>query len=152
MVVGLYGICSRVRISLVRLIVTARTSYYRPVSHTNEPCAHLFLSSLATFAPLESVPRAKWQPVMRPVYRAYCLSCLLLHPVLLCFLSSVCMLYVYGCFGEINYEWMNKSRKTRENDGLVNNVSEHTQRAGRMRLIFQRWFASDEKIRSCAII
>jgi len=33
-----------------------------------------------------------------------CLSCLLLHPVLLCFLSSVCMLYVYGCFGEINYD------------------------------------------------
>ena len=32
-----------------------------------------------------------------------CMSCLLLHPVLLCFLSSVCMLYVYGCFGEINY-------------------------------------------------
>jgi len=32
-----------------------------------------------------------------------CLSCLLLH-VLLCFLSSVCMLYVYGCFGEINYD------------------------------------------------
>jgi len=30
--------------------------------------------------------------------------CLLLHPVLLCFLSSVCMLYVYGCFGEINYD------------------------------------------------
>ena len=26
------------------------------------------------------------------------------HPVLLCFLSSVCMLYVYGCFGEINYD------------------------------------------------
>jgi len=24
--------------------------------------------------------------------------------VLLCFLSSVCMLYVYGCFGEINYD------------------------------------------------
>ena len=33
-----------------------------------------------------------------------CLSCLLLHPVLLCFLSSVCMLNVYGCFGEINYD------------------------------------------------
>ena len=33
-----------------------------------------------------------------------CLSCLLLHPVLLRFLSSVCMLYVYGCFGEINYD------------------------------------------------
>ena len=32
------------------------------------------------------------------------LSCLLLHPVLLCFLSIVCMLYVYGCFGEINYD------------------------------------------------
>ena len=33
-----------------------------------------------------------------------CLSCLLLHPVLLCFLSSVWMLYVYGCFGKINYD------------------------------------------------
>ena len=39
-----------------------------------------------------------------PVCVLSCLSCLLLHPVLLCFLSSVCMLYVYGCFGEINYD------------------------------------------------
>ena len=41
--------------------------------------------------------------VKPPCYN-YIASCLLLHPVLLCFLSSVCMLYVYGCFGEINYD------------------------------------------------
>jgi len=38
------------------------------------------------------------------VFIVSCLSCLSLHPVLLFFLSSVCMLYVYGCFGKIYYD------------------------------------------------
>ena len=32
-----------------------------------------------------------------------CPVCLVFYCIL-CFLSSVCMLYVYGCFGEINYD------------------------------------------------